>query len=148
MHPQEFEAALDRLAPLSFTYHGRPPTMHEIIQLKDKSPKEARTYFGDLPHKIYPHVSAADMVRAVQAAKPHAMEHLGREPVLNEAAYLHHSGEPPANYYARLGAQSKVDEATLSADNVVPLAQRGNPSDRSLQALGGQAPDQRAATGG
>src|SRR5205823_10407191 len=29
MSPDEFEHTLDRLAPLSFTYHGRPPTRSE-----------------------------------------------------------------------------------------------------------------------
>ena len=105
MSPQEFEHTVERIAPLSFTYHGRPPTMKEIANLKDRQPHEATKYFADLPHKIYPHISAGDMVRAVQAAKPHAMEHLGREPVLNEAAYLHHSKEPASDYYRRI-AQS------------------------------------------
>lgn len=135
MHPQEFEAALDKLAPLSFTYHGRPPSMQEIAQLKDKSPADARKYFGDLPHKIYPHVSAADMVKAVQSAKPHAMEHLGREPALNEAAYLHHSGDDAATYYAKLGAQKQQAEAKLPS-NVLSLTQRGNARAGGTQAIG------------
>jgi hypothetical protein len=113
LSPEEFEHTLDKIAPLSFTYHGRPPTMKEIATLKDAQPHEAKKYFGDLPHKIYGDVSAADMVKAVQAAKPHAMEHLGREPELNEARYLHHSQEPAANYYGRLGAQ-----AQQASDNV------------------------------
>jgi hypothetical protein len=113
LSPEEFEHTLDKIAPLSFTYHGRPPTMKEIATLKDKQPHEARKYFADLPHKIYPHVSAGDMVKAVQAAKPHAMEHIGREPVLNEAAYLHHSGVDPATYYEKIGAQAKQ-----ASDNV------------------------------
>ena len=145
MSPDEFEHTLDRLAPLSFTYHGRPPTMREIVQFKDKTPQEARRYFGDLPHKIYPHVSAADMVKAVQAAKPHALEHLGREPALNEAAYLHHSGEHPADYYGRIAQEDRA-EPTL-AENVVPLKERGNLGGRGLAAPGGPPTDQRVAPG-
>jgi hypothetical protein len=137
MHPQEFEAALERLAPLSFTYHGRPPSMQEIVQLKDKSPAEARKYFGDLPHKIYPHVSAHDMVAAVQAAKPHAQEHLGREPSLNEAAYLHHSKERPAEYFQRI-AQSGQSADKLPS-NVIQAGFRGNSGDGGVQAPRGQA---------
>ncbi len=140
MAPQEFEAVLDKLAPLSYTYHGRPPSMAEIVQLKDKSPKEARTYFGDLPHKIYPHVSAADMVKAVQAAKPHANEHLGRDATLNEAAYLHHSSENPADYYSRIAPKDQTG-GTLPS-NVVQGAFGRNPGNDGVQAPGRQAPGQ------
>ncbi len=138
MHPQEFEAALDRLAPLSFTYHGRPPSMQEIAQLKDKSPAEARKFFGDLPHKIYPHVSAADMVKAVQAAKPHAMEHLGREPSLNEAAYIHHSNERPGDYYQRIASQNNQPGSTLPS-NVVQAPFGRNAGNGGVPPAGGQA---------
>ncbi len=113
LSPEDFEHTLDKIAPLSFTYHGRPPTMKEIATLKDAQPHEATKYFSDLPHKIYGDVSAGNMVKAVQAAKPHAMEHLGREPELNEARYLHHSGANPADYYAKMGAQ-----AQQASDNV------------------------------
>jgi len=124
LSPEDFEHTLDKIAPLSFTYHGRPPTMKEIATLKDAQPHEATKYFSDLPHKIYGDVSAGNMVKAVQAAKPHAMEHLGREPELNEARYLHHSQEPAANYYARLGAQAKQ-----ASDNVGNGAQANVGSD-------------------
>jgi hypothetical protein len=138
MAPEEFEHTLDKIAPLSFTYHGRPPTMKEIATLKDAQPHEAKKYFGDLPHKIYGDVSAADMVKAVQAAKPHAMEHLGREPELNEARYLHHSQQPAADYYAKLGAQAKQasDNATNGASSNVgsDAGGRGVPPTRGPQA--------------
>jgi hypothetical protein len=117
LSPEEFEHTLNKIAPLSFTYHGRPPTMKEIATLKDAQPHEAKKYFGDLPHKIYPDVSAADMVKAVQAAKPHAMEHLGREPELNEARFIHHANANPADYYAKMGAQAKQ-----ASDNVASVA--------------------------
>lgn len=108
MSPQEFEHAVERISPLSFTYHGRPPTMHEIVSLKDKQPHEVRKYFGDLPDRHYPHIGAADMIKSLEAAKPHAQEHLGRDPVKYEAQYLHHSGERPQDYYQRLGEQTKI----------------------------------------
>lgn len=141
LSPQDFEHTLERLAPLSFTYHGRPPTMQEIVQLKDKTPKEAKTYFGDLPHKIYPDVSAAEMVKAVQAAKPHAQEHLGRDPVLPEARFLHHSGTHPADYYRQLGDQSRQQSDKLPT-NVVSASFGRNPGNRSLETPGRQAPGQ------
>src|SRR5665811_2312708 len=72
MSPQEFEHSIDRLAPLSFTFHGRPPSMQEIINLKDKQPHEMRKYFADLPDQHYPHVSAGEMVKTIQAGNMHA----------------------------------------------------------------------------
>jgi hypothetical protein len=115
MSPQEFEHAVDRIAPLSFTYHGRPPSIPELVQLKDEHPKNVHSYFAGLPDKHYPHVSAGDMVSSLEAARPHAQEHLGRDPVKLEAAYLHHSRENPADYYSRLKA---TDETKLAQDNV------------------------------
>src|SRR6266481_2855428 len=29
--PDEFEHLVGRVAPLSFAYHGKPPTMHELV---------------------------------------------------------------------------------------------------------------------
>ena len=123
MSSEEFEQTLDRIAPLSFAYHGRPPTMREIAQFRDKQPHEARKYFGDLPDKHYPTLSASEMVRSLTAAKPWAQQHLGRDPLKNESAYLHHSGEHPSAYYARLAAQSEPQDATMAVDE--PEAQVG-----------------------
>lgn len=135
MSPQEFEHALDRLAPLSYTYHGRPPSMQEIVKLKDEPPAKARSYFADLPHKYYPHVSAGDMVKALVAAKPHAQEHLGRDPVLPEAAYFHHSGKDPADYYSRI-AHDDQPSGTLPANNVLPLKVGGDAGNSGMANVG------------
>jgi hypothetical protein len=116
MAPEEFEHTLDKIAPLSFTYHGRPPTMKEIANLKDKQPHEARKYFADLPHKHLPHMTAGEAVKAMEAAKPHANEHLGRDPVYPELSHLHHSGTNPADYYAKLGEQAKQTSDTLPSN--------------------------------
>jgi hypothetical protein len=123
--PEEFEHTLDKVAPLSFTYHGRPPTMKEIANLKDKQPHEARKYFADLPHKYLPHMTAGEAVKAMEAAKPHANEHLGRDPVYPEISHLHHSGTDPADYYAKLGEQAKQTSDTLPG-NVLPASFGGN----------------------
>src|SRR5439155_17798851 len=40
MSPQDFEHALERVAPLSYVYHGRPPTMREIGDLAGKASHE------------------------------------------------------------------------------------------------------------
>jgi hypothetical protein len=111
MPPDEFEHALDTMAPISYVFHGRPPTMKEIVTLKDKSPAEIHRHYGDLPSKSHPEISAANMVKAFQAARPWAREHLGREPVATESAYLHHSQEHPSVYYARLKAQNGQPDA-------------------------------------
>lgn len=100
--PTEFEHAVERLAPVSFAYHGRPPTMQEIVKLKDEPPAKANAYFADLPDRHYPWVTAATMIKNLQAAEPHAQQYLGRSPVKLEAAHLSASGERPADYYARL----------------------------------------------
>lgn len=147
MSPDEFEHALDRLAPLSYTYHGRPPTMHEIAQLKDKQPHEARRYFADLPDKTYGHVTAGEMVKSMRAAEPHAQEHLGRPPVKYEAQYLHHSGEHPRDYYQRIAARDQETETTMPEGNVVQAPFGGDASRRGLEAPRRPQADQRAARG-
>jgi len=106
MPPDEFEHALEHIAPLSYVFHGRPPTLKELVVLKDKTPAEIHRHYGDLPDKHHPEITAASMVKAFQAARPWARQHLGREPVKTEVAYLHHSGETPDAYYPRLKAQN------------------------------------------
>ncbi len=133
MSPQEFEHAVDRIAPLSYAFHGRPPSMQEIVKLKDEHPKNVHSYFAELPDKHFPHVSAGNMVKALESAKPHAREHLGREPVKSEASYLHHSGEHPADYYSRLAA---AEPTIPEGDNVLPIKERGNPAGRSSGTVG------------
>ncbi len=136
LSPEEFEQGLDRLAPLSYVYHGRPPTIKEVVQFKDKSPLEARKHFVDLPDKHHPEIAAGDMVKAFQAARPWARQHLDREPVKTEAAYLHHSGERPEVYYGRLAAQDPNRSDTLAASGA-EVEERANPPGRGVAATGG-----------
>lgn len=136
LSPEDFEQTLDKLAPLSFTYHGRPPTMKEIAQLKDKTSAEARRHFGDLPDAQHPSLSAAEMVKSMTAARPWAREHLQREPLKNEAAYLHHSGTPAETYYAHLAAQDPALKPKLPSDELqAPVG--GVAGGRGVQAAGG-----------
>src|ERR1700682_5371231 len=117
--------------------------MQEIMQLKDKHPKDVSSYFGELQDQHYPHISAASMVQHLAAATPHAQEHLGRPPVKLEAAYLAHSKEPPANYYARTASQQgKIPDST----NVLSLENRRDVGGRSSRDSRGQASDQRTAS--
>jgi hypothetical protein len=136
MAPDEFEHALENIAPISFVFHGRPPTMKEIAMLKDKTPAEVNRHFGDLPDKHHPEISAANMVKAFQAARPWARQHLERDPVKSEAAYIHHSGEAPAIYYSRLAEQNKPQS------NALPTQERGDGGESGVRAAGGQAPNQ------
>ena len=120
MSPQDFEHALERVAPLSYVYHGRPPTMREIGDLAGKASHEVRRYFADLPDKHHPELTAHEMVSAYQAARPWARQHLEREPVKSEAAYLHHSKENPSAYYERLAAAQNTQEPNAVPPEVRP----------------------------
>lgn len=106
MSPQDFEHALDRIAPLSYSFHGRPPSLKEIGELSGKAAHEVHRYFADLPSKERPEITAGDYVKAFQKARPWARQHLGREPVSVEAAHIHHSGESPDVYYQRLASHN------------------------------------------
>lgn len=97
--PEEFTHLSQQMGRSSFAYHGRPPSMYEIQRLRDADPKTVHDYYGGLPDEQYPTLSAADMAKALHAARPWAMQIVGREPVKLEAAYLHHSGQNPADYY-------------------------------------------------
>ncbi len=133
MAPDEFVHALEHVAPVSYVFHGRPPTLKELVMLKDKTPAEVNRHFGDLPDRHHPEIPAAAMVKAYQAARPWAREHLGREPVKSEAAYIHHSGEAPERYYQRLAAQNTPEQ-----QNVVPTQIGGPSSESGLRASRGQ----------
>ena len=133
MSSDEFEHALERMAPVSYVFHGRPPTLKEVVALKDKTPADVHRHYGDLPDKHHPEITAANMVKAFQAARPWAREHLGREPVKTEAAYIHHSGERPEVYYQRLAMQN-----TSQQTNAISTQERGDGREGSLAPLGGQ----------
>lgn len=97
--PDEFTHLAQQMARSSFTYHGRPPTMHEIQRLRDADPKTIHDYFGALPDEHYPSVPAAEMAKALHAARPWAQMTTGSEPTKLDAAYLYHSGQNPQDFY-------------------------------------------------
>lgn len=100
--PDRFEQVLDQLAPLSFTFHGRPPSMHEIKALSTAHPTDQRKHYTELPDKDYPSVTAGQMVSGIVSAEPHARHHVGRPPLKNEVEHLVHSKTDPAAYYSTL----------------------------------------------
>jgi hypothetical protein len=106
MPPQDFEHHLDRIAPLSYALHGRPPSLSELGQLAGKAASEVHRYFADLPSKERPEISAGDYVKTFQSARAAARQHLEREPVSAEVAHLHHSGLHPDMYYSSLASQN------------------------------------------
>jgi hypothetical protein len=106
MSSQDFEHVLERVAPISYSFHNRPPTLKELVDLSQKAAHEVHRYFADLPSKERPEISAGDYVKAFQAARPWARQHLEREPVSVEVAVLHHSSEHPNDYFSRLAAQN------------------------------------------
>src|SRR5262249_48648706 len=83
--PDEFSHLAQQLARSPFTYHGRPPTMHEIARLRDADPKTIGDYFAALPDEHYPTVPAGEMAKALAAATPWAQRHAGRDPNKLEA---------------------------------------------------------------
>lgn len=102
--PEEFVHVAQQMARSSFAYHNRPPSMYEIQRMRDASPKEVSDYYGSMPDEHYPTVSAADMAKAMHAARPWAMEYIGRGPNKLEGAYLASSGHNPADYYQKVAS--------------------------------------------
>jgi len=136
--PDEYGHILDRLAPVSFTYHGRPPNMYEIQQHRDSSPSQVRQYYGDLPDKTYPDITAADMVKYLALADDPARQHIQRSPAKLEARTFAHANmgyDAIVSYYKSLGEQrSSVDQNPTQRD----------PAATGLPPTGGQSADQRA----
>src|SRR5215472_3966638 len=99
--PDEFGHLAQQIARSSFTYHGRPPSMHEIARLRDADPQTIHDYYGALPDEHYPSVPAAKMVEALHAARPWANMITKGEPTKLDAAYLYHSGHSAQDYYTK-----------------------------------------------
>jgi hypothetical protein len=102
LSPEDFTTTASSLATHSFAYHGRPPTMAEIGHLHEATPSERMKYYGSLPDKHYPTLTAHEMARSLTTANEWAQHHLGRSANKGEAHYLHHSGEHPDTYYTRM----------------------------------------------
>ena len=135
--PEEFEHLSQQMARSSYAYHGRPPSMYEVAKLRDAKPGEISDYFGALPDEHYPTVSAADMAKALHAARPWANQYVGRDANKLEGAYLHHSGQSPADYYKAMASDGTQDQAGSSDTRTTG---GGN--------AGGQPADQRAVDPG
>lgn len=105
MSPNDYLRVLDELAPVSAALHGRPPTMHEVANLKDASPAERRKHYEDMPDSLYPAVSAGQMARYMTMANFHAMPQVRRPAQKSEAAYFAASSASPkdiADYYSAM----------------------------------------------
>lgn len=94
MEPGHYLDTLKRVAPLSFRFQNRPPTMEEIKMLGSQPlrPDVAHNYYSNLPDLDYPDVPAGHMVKAMAAAHPYAIKHLDRPATKNEARFIHHAG--------------------------------------------------------
>ena len=137
--PEEFNHMAQQMARVSFAYHGRPPSMYEMTRLREASPKEVSDYYGSLPDQHYPTVSAADMAKSLHAAAPWAQQALGRGPVKLEAAYLHHSGQNPQNYYQQV--------SNGNDDQAGPQPGVAGAGDAGGQPAGARPDDPRLASG-
>src|SRR5215813_7601933 len=135
--PDEFGHLAQQIARSSFTYHGRPPSMHEIARLRDADPQIIHDYYGALPDEHYPSVPAAKMVEALHAARPWANMITKGEPTKLDAAYLYHSGHSAQDYYtARAQYDGSQDRSGVDTGVSGP------------DALGGQQANQRTADTG
>lgn len=114
LSPGQYEETLHNLAPHSFVFHGRPPSMSEVVRFSDGKarPAEIRQYYHDLPDKHYPEVPAGEMVKHLRAASGPAQQFLGRAPVKYEASILYQTREDPVNYFRRL-AEDKAQRSGI-----------------------------------
>jgi hypothetical protein len=139
--PEEFEHLSQQMARSSFAYHGRPPTMYEMTRLRDANPKDIHDYFGSLPDEHYPTVSAADMAKALHAARPWSQQYLSEEPTKLDAAYLHSSGQSPSDYYSQRANQGGSD------NQVGPYGELAGAGDAGGRQASARASDPRLAAG-
>jgi hypothetical protein len=130
--PDEFSHLAQQVARSSFTYHGRPPSMHEIARLRDSHPKDINDFYYHLPDEHYPSVPAGEMVKALQSARPWAEMINGSAPTKLDGAYLYHSGHLPQDYYQ---ARAKYDGNQDRAGSY--------PGAAGPDTAGGQQADQR-----
>ena len=105
--PEEFQGLVQNLAKVSFAYHGRPPSIGEIVRLREAHPKDVTDFYGNLPDEHYPHVPAASMVKHLESARPWAQMYLDRQPTKSDASYFFHSGHSPQDYYAQLAKEEQ-----------------------------------------
>jgi hypothetical protein len=137
--PEEFTHLAQQMGRSSFAYHGRPPSMYEMRRLRDADPAAIHTYYGSLPDEHYPTVSAADMAKSLHAARPWANQTLGRDATKLEAAYFHHSGQNPRDYYRQVSDGS--NDQSGSQPGVA------GPGDAGGQQAGARADDPGVAAG-
>lgn len=106
--PEEFEHLVEPMAKISYAYHGRPPTMHEIARHRDSDPKQVHDWYANLPDETYPHVPAGSMAKYLALAEPHAQMSLGRKPAKIEAMRFYHGGysaDAIDTYYQKMKEQ-------------------------------------------
>lgn len=107
MGPQKYLETLHALAPLSWRYHKRAPSISEVSQHRDSDPQKVRQHFESLPatHWGMPDISAGDFVKAHTKAAHWSQEHMSRDPYAHEVAYFHHAGyshQDLSTHYERL----------------------------------------------
>jgi len=91
--PQHYLETLGRLAPLSWRYHKRAPTMSEVSQHRDSDPQKIRQHYENLPAMNwgYPDITAGDFVKAHTRAQYWSQQHLSRQPYAHEVSLAHHA---------------------------------------------------------
>ncbi len=144
--PEEFTHLAQQMARSSFAYHGRPPSMYEVRRLRDADPAAIHAYYGALPDEHYPTVTAADMAKALHAARPWANQILGRDATKLEATYLHHSGQNPRDYFQQVSGGS--NDQTGGQPGAAGAADAGGQQAGARADDSGMAAGTAAASGG
>lgn len=125
MQPGEYLDTLQKAAPLSFRFVGRPPTMQEIKMHSQAAPDQIHKYYSTLPDKDYPELMAGQMVKALATAEPYAQKHLGRSALKVEGQFIHNAAlNAPAvdAHYAYLAADRQQKEG---GDETRPIPSSG-----------------------
>src|SRR5262249_56821905 len=91
----------------------------EIARLRDADPKTVMEYFGSVPDEHYPSAPAAEMAKALHAARPWANMITGGEPTKLDGAYLYHSGHSAEDYYTKRAQHDGSQDRTRTDSGAV-----------------------------
>ena len=130
----EYRQLIDQVAPVSAALHGRPPSMNEIVKLRDSTPAQQRSYFEDLPDSLFPSITAGQMAKYLTIGNFHAQATLGRVAAKSEAAFFA-AGSQTADQIKSYFQQFK-DQSQMHGPGV-PGA---TATDRSGQNIGNRQP--------
>lgn len=97
LSPDQYLETLKALAPLSWRYHDRPPSIREVVKSTTENwdSKRIRMHYSEMPHEKYPEMSAGEYIKAHHSAAFYSNQHLGRDPYGHEVAHFHSGNMGP-----------------------------------------------------